>query len=361
MILIDVKNIALFSGGIARYIRPLLHHWIMNSGSNEFILVGPKGDFIDFSHYKNVRLYKVLWPFYLPRTLRHPFYDCYLFPKAVRDVRPEFIFSPYHDVLIPNSIKAVIMIHDVCIYRHREIYPATLRYYYMIMLRINLRRSHSIFTVSKTSKREIIRVYGVESNNIFVIPNSFENFNSHPKVSIPERCSTNEIRLFYPGGAEFRKNVQRLVRAVNILQRTNFKISLIVTGEFRGPWERELKDFDAEMLDCIQFLGKISYSEVIHEYLKADVVIYPSLCEGFGRVCLEAMALGKKLACSNLDVLREVALDYAVYFDPYDELDISHGILEAFLSMDKEPVLRPEYMMQVVSEKFTNTLKKILD
>ena len=58
----------------------------------------------------------------------------------------------------------------------------------------------------------------------------------------------------------------------------------------------------------------------------AAAVVYPSLYEGFGIPCVEAMACGAPLAASNVASLPEICGDAAVLFDPLDPDAIADGI-----------------------------------
>jgi glycosyltransferase involved in cell wall biosynthesis len=53
-------------------------------------------------------------------------------------------------------------------------------------------------------------------------------------------------------------------------------------------------------------------------YRHADILVYPSLYEGFGFPPLEAMSLGCPVACSFTSSLPEVCGNAAEYFDPND-------------------------------------------
>jgi alpha-1,3-rhamnosyl/mannosyltransferase len=64
-------------------------------------------------------------------------------------------------------------------------------------------------------------------------------------------------------------------------------------------------------------------------YANADLVVVPSVYEGFGLPVVEAFAAGAPVACSNTSSLPEVAGDAAVLFDPADAGAIAAGIREA--------------------------------
>src|SRR5205823_10233520 len=62
----------------------------------------------------------------------------------------------------------------------------------------------------------------------------------------------------------------------------------------------------------------------------AELLVHPSLYEGFGFVVVEAMARGVPVACAHATALPETAGDAAVYFDPLDPDSIA-GAIDAAL------------------------------
>src|SRR4029079_3729589 len=60
----------------------------------------------------------------------------------------------------------------------------------------------------------------------------------------------------------------------------------------------------------------------------ADVLVQPSLAEGFGLPPLEAMAAGTPVLAARAGALPEVCGDAARYCDPRSERDIAEKLLE---------------------------------
>ena len=76
----------------------------------------------------------------------------------------------------------------------------------------------------------------------------------------------------------------------------------------------------------VESRGHVSLDELVGLYRTAAALVYPSLYEGFGIPCVEAMACGCPVAASNVASLPEVCGDAAVYFDPLDPESIADGI-----------------------------------
>src|SRR4051812_48537180 len=115
---IDVKNLALYTGGIAAHSRILITGWLAARPELRFSLVGPAFDSAFLKGLANWRHVPVSWPTWLPRPLRHPYYDNRLFPAAIAKLGPDVMFTPYHDVRLPRratGVRSVMMLHDTCL------------------------------------------------------------------------------------------------------------------------------------------------------------------------------------------------------------------------------------------------------
>lgn len=364
-IVIDTKNFALYGGGIAHWFAPLLGAWIAHRSDARFLLLGPefKKDFLPNSD--NWEHVPIPWPQGLPRALRHPWYDNVLFPRMVARVRPDLVMSPYHDVRMPTGVPSVISVHDLCFDELPAVYPRRVRLYYLALLRYNLRRASFVLTVSGTSRDKLMQRYGLAPQRIGVV------FNTSPKAfveaaddaaaeSICRRLGVAGRVLFYSGGSEYRKNVERLAQAFKLLAEQDETLTLLVTGKSDSRWQAALEELPSALLQRVVFSGRLSDFDLRLAYSEADVVVYPSLCEGFGRVCLEAMVVGVPLACSDLPVMREVAGDYAVYFDPHDVNDMAAGIAAALSQGRRQPRSDVRFQDDAVRTSFLSAMDGVL-
>lgn len=356
-ILVDIKNLALYGGGIAHWFSPLLAAWIAHRPDARFLLLGPRfnTDFLPRSgNWEHVPL---AWPEWLPRALRHPWYDNVLFPRTVSRLHPDLVMSPYHDVRMPKGVPSAIGVHDLCLDELKSVYPRRIRAYYLTLLRHNLRRAALVITVSETSRNKLIERYGADPDRVGVVyntpPVAFEGAAEAAAIAdCRKRYCTDGHLLFYPGGSEFRKNVTRLVQAFTLLAQQDASLVLLVTGKADPRWDAALAEIPDALRQRVVFAGRLNDAELRLAYAAADAVVYPSLCEGFGRVCLEAMDTGSPLACSDLQVMHEVAGEYAHYFDPY-KVEAIAGALVAALSEGRcHPVRDARFQDAAVKASF---------
>lgn len=364
-IVIDTKNLALYGGGIAHWFAPLLAAWVEHRPAVRFQLLGPdfKHDFLPRSgNWEHVPM---VWPQWLPRPLRHPWYDNVLFPRAVARMKADLVLSPYHDVRMPKGVPSVIGVHDLCLDEMAGVYPARIRNYYLAMLRSNLRRASHIITVSQTSRHKLAERYGMPLERISVVYNAASHYfaasaNTEEIADFKARQAVRGRFLLYSGGSEYRKNVGRLAQAFGALIEKGVDLTLLVTGNPDQRWHAALANTSDATKGRIKFAGKLSDADLRHAYAAADAVVYPSLCEGFGRVCLEAMEAGTPLACSDLPVMREVAGDYACWFDPYDVKAIADAIEKALAQSRRACVRDARFQSAAVRAAFLESIDGVL-
>jgi glycosyltransferase involved in cell wall biosynthesis len=366
---IDVKNLALYAGGIAGFMRPLVAAWMAHRPDFRFSLVAPPFDSSAFAASRNWTAIEIRFPVRLPRSLRHPIYDMVLFPRMIARLNPQFVLSLYHDVLLPGpstGIANAMMVYDTCLGDLPEVYPRRIRLYYLALLRANLKRAGHILTISQASRARIADRYQIRPDRLSVIYNSVDpsfaaqNDADSRTGAIRARYAPSKI-LFYAGGSEYRKNLSRLLDALEHLARESLEVRLLTTGTRDDGWDRVLAGRGAAANKFVTFLGRLNASDVEFYYAAADAVVYPTLCEGFGRVCLEAMAAGAPLACSDLPVLREVAGDYACYFNPRDPGSIASGIKQALAAGHRLPQHDPRFASAAVERSFLEVMDRLTD
>jgi glycosyltransferase involved in cell wall biosynthesis len=365
---LDLKNLALYSGGIAHWLGEVLPAWIISSPHDEFIGITPQGAETKPVTYPGFSTLYLPWISWIPRQLRHVVYDNWLFPRCIQSIEPNLLFSPYHDLRLPKkgqNIYSVITVHDLCFLEVPNAYPWAIRAYYRWMMRLNVARAHHILTVSEATRQKLIDHFSYPAQEISVVPNALsEDFlNYQPSLDEIEawRSSTQlmDIRaLLYTGGIEYRKNIPRLLAAMRLLWAKGEKATLCITGNLNDQWKHLFSEEELRSRRIL-FLGRLSLTELRLAYQSADAVVYPSLCEGFGRACLEARVSGTPLACSDLAVFHEVVGTYASYFDPLDVQSMAVSIDHALRSGRQAPYFDERYQLHNVQEQFVFIMKRL--
>lgn len=162
---------------------------------------------------------------------------------------------------------------------------------------------------------------GIEPERVHVVPWG---------IDLPERpleqAEVDAVRavhglrcpyVLFVGTVEPRKNLGRLLAAVQALGRPDLEVVLV------GPagWDRQVEERRG-----VRRLGFVTRAELAALYAGSAVVCYPSLREGFGLPVLEAMAHGAPVVTSAGTATAEVAGDAAVLVDPLDTEAIAAGL-----------------------------------
>ncbi len=242
----------------------------------------------------------------------------------------EFFFGPadvthFFNYIVPPRIKGKVIttVHDVTYLR----YPETVNKANLRRIRegiaYSVERSRLIVTSSQFSKREIMELLKVPAERVAVIPAA---------ASISDACMS-EVPvtgpyILYVGAIEPRKNLQRLLKAYELLKREAGIPHKLVLAGGRG-WKCKDIYRTAESIygsQDVLFQGHVPEAEKNALYANAAAFVFPSLYEGFGIPPLEAMHWGTPVICSDAASLPEVAGDAACYVDPFSVESIAEGI-----------------------------------
>ena len=128
------------------------------------------------------------------------------------------------------------------------------------------------------------------------------------------------------------KNVLRLIEGFRtaIGNLADERLRLLIVGRAAD------RQYFAQIVDMVKkyglqervlLVGELPQQELFPLYKNCACFAFPSICESFGSVLLEALSSGAPIACSKLGVMPEICRDAAVYFDPYDSNDIAEKIL----------------------------------
>lgn len=119
-----------------------------------------------------------------------------------------------------------------------------------------------------------------------------------------------KISLFDTAGLVIWKNIQILIKALDIIVNKNKinNIHLYIAGE--GPYRSELEVL-IEQYKLHDFVYLLGYQDDIGGYLdECDIFVHPAYSEGFGIAVAEAMHSAKPIIVSNAGALPELITNY---------------------------------------------------
>ena len=234
------------------------------------------------------------------------------------------LFHATEHLLMPlHGMPTVLTVHDL-IYRLFPAYHKRLNYWFLnAAMPVFTRRADALVTISQSSKRDLMRLYGISDDKISVI---YEAASPHFQPASPRqvaevrlRCGLPERYLLALGTIEPRKNLTRLVAALRILRQRYPDLALVVVGTTGWLYQDFFQTL--EKLDdpkAVLLAGYVADADLPAVISGATLYVLASFYEGFGLPILEAMACGTPVVCSNTSSMPELGGEAARYFDPYD-------------------------------------------
>lgn len=166
------------------------------------------------------------------------------------------------------------------------------------------------------------------------------------------------LRILFVGALEKRKNVSLLLEA---LKEANFDYSLAIvgSGDMLPVLQRQAKDWHIK----VEFCGTIQNNRIQHVMADHDLLVLPSLHDGWGAVINEAAMVGTLTACSDQCGARSIA-NYVFGLDgsePLHEIltSVSGNLAELRLRRsERKEWAQREIVPRVVALKMLQELRK---
>jgi glycosyltransferase involved in cell wall biosynthesis len=122
------------------------------------------------------------------------------------------------------------------------------------------------------NKIKIIKDFGFDSKNFYPLDYKYNNF----------------FNIIYVGRITLNKGVAYLIEAFEKLEITNKKLKLY--GIISKDFQEYLKNI--KLNDNIEILNPVKHSELKYIYSSSEVLVQPSLFDGWSMVVTEALACG---------------------------------------------------------------------
>ena len=243
---------------------------------------------------------------------------------------PHIFFTPAHVIPVSYRGRSVATIHDLAYEFFPQAYRAGQRLYLRWSSRHNAQRSHLIIAVSAATKRDIERCYQIDAGKIRVI------YSGAPQIQPPNRRQIAQTRQKYNLNAPFmlsvgsiqpRKNLVRLIQAFAKLDEP--RPNLVIAGKIgwrAQPILDAINELPAAIARQIILPGFVPEQDKASLIAAAELLLYPSLYEGFGFPILEGQALGVPVLTAQNSSLPEIAGDGAMFVEAEHVDSIVAGI-----------------------------------
>ena len=240
----------------------------------------------------------------------------------------------------------VVTCHDLVQYIYPEILKNQSRFpaFSMAVWKYSVRgiqTADRTIAVSNNTAQDVSNWLDVNPDQIAVVPNGVESeFRPLSKDIVSQWRSQysnvdDEICLLNIGSTHQRKNIFTILKVVESIAKQGIPVRLWkICDDFSREQQQYIQEHN--LSEQITFIGKCDRESLVRFYNAADVLLAPSIYEGFGLTILEAMACGTPVITANVSSLPEVAGNAAITLAPTDV----EGITKAVLRLHQDSGLR---------------------
>lgn len=330
---VDTQRLVGSRAGVARYLASLLREWAgVELPFDRVTLFAPEplpDDVLPEGHRFEVRV--------VPGR-SHRLWGQWELPRAAGSV--DLLFCPAYVAPLRYPGRYAVVMHDAL----QEVLPGAFTRRQRLRrhpYRRSARGAVRVLAPSEASKRDLVRVYGLEPGRVDAIPlgvdDRFRSASEEDTRRVRELYGlADRPVILFVGKLSKRRNLPNLVRAVASLRTDHV---LVLAGEDHLGIELAQVGRDAGIGDRLRVLGFVPDADLPALYHAAEIFVYPSDYEGFGIPVLEAMAAGTPAVTLDNSALGEVAGDAAVLL-PSGGVDELAG---ALARLGADPGLRAEY------------------
>jgi len=242
--------------------------------------------------------------------------------SAWRDLQREHRFDIVHDVqslgygslMIHASGMPVVanIHHPLSIDRLNQVQQARgvrmkirkVMFYPFFMQEVVARRMDRIITGSHNSRESVRKAFALRDEQITTIHDGVDTGVFRP-LELPRRPNS----LLYVGNSDDRnKGARYLLEAAKILADRGIDFHLTFKDRLDAEMApRMIRELGIE--DRVTFLGRLPIDELARLYNQAELLVSPSLYEGFGLPAAEAMACGTPVIATTAGAFPEVIAD----------------------------------------------------
>lgn len=356
--------------GTGYYTQKLIEFLGRADSENEYILFCPHGYQTCLEHpgmfdYPNFQAIEVraggqvslsIWKqMNLPRQARKFGIDLFHFPAFIASLKMDVPF--------------VVTVHDLCFWLFPEAFSWPYRSYYRYTIPRSVRQCSRVIADSESTRKDILKYLLIRNSKVRTIYLGVDPVRFHPisdaskRTRLREHYGLPEDFVLYVGTLEPRKNIPRLIEAFKhgIVDK-GLPHHLVIAG--RKGWLfddifREVKSL--KMGEKTHFPGHVEPHNLAVLYSMARTLAYPSLYEGFGLPCLEAMSCGTPVITSDGSSLPELVGDCGLIVEPASVDSIADALNRICTDADCHKMLSERGLRRARSFSWLTTARKTVE
>jgi glycosyltransferase involved in cell wall biosynthesis len=206
-------------------------------------------------------------------------------------------------------------------------------FYPFWMQEVVARRMDRIITGSNKSRESVKEAFALRDEQITAIHDGVDT-----SVFRPMEVAKRPNMILFVGNSEDRnKGAKFLIEAVKILKDRGVEFHLVFKDRLDAEMAPKLAT-ELGVRDRMTFVGRLPVDDLARLYNEAEVLVSPSVYEGFGLPAAEAMACGTPVVATTAGAFPEViaAGETGILVPPAD----SRALADAIEALLENPELR---------------------
>jgi glycosyltransferase involved in cell wall biosynthesis len=217
----------------------------------------------------------------------------------------------YAVMALPKK-RTILTIHD-CVFLYQ--YSGLKRWFFhRLLLKWPVNHCRVVTTISEQSKNDIVKFSGCNPGKVRVINNPLTE-----TIYFKPKTFNRQLPVLLFLGSTPNKNLERVIEAVK-----DIPCVLDIVGIIPEEQEKKLRQYNISFNQS----SRLSEQELAEKYFSCDLLLFPTLFEGFGLPIIEAQKAGRAVLTSKLSPMQEVAGSAACLVDPENIASIREGILK---------------------------------
>ena len=364
---IDIRRMTEF--GVGTYTRNVVRALGRLDQSNEYFLIGLPQKVVEIGplpqNFQTI-------PLLDDAATTKGYFEC---RAILKRLHCDLVHIP-HLFWMPRNLPCpyVMTVHDVLEHMYRTHDRSGLRrsLHFHLTRRV-LNGAARILAVSKYTKSDIEKLFGIPGSRIEVVYNAIDerflrgHASDADKQVLAERYLVTYPFLLYAGRISPHKNLVRIIEAFSALKAELEKegkfpdLKLIIIGdELSKHPDLRRTVIRGGVQNDVRFMGFVPIEMLRVFYDVAKIFVFPSLYEGFGLPPLEAMAHGTPVITSNTSSLPEVVGNAAVLVNPENVFEIMRALHRVLLDQTVRDKLKQRGYEQAKKFSWDASARQIL-
>jgi glycosyltransferase involved in cell wall biosynthesis len=233
----------------------------------------------------------------------------------------ELLLSPANMAPLANGAN-VVVIHDVAPFQEPDWFGRAYGAWHRALIPRIARRARLVIAPSEYVRGELVERFGLDVARVVAIAPGVDAAFADPPAPEPllRRLGVEQPYVLALGTDSPRKNLGLLDRIAPALAGAGLGVAIAGSGRSYLPGSTP---------GSARRLGYVADADLPALYAGAAAFAMPSLYEGFGLPCLEAMAAGTPVVAADRAALPEACGGAALLADPDDEDAFAAALIRA--------------------------------